>query len=127
MGIIDCPQCRNELRLRAEHAGRSGRCIQCRTRLRIAENLMTLTVLSEPSSDPEGSSNSSGSRSADDLIIGEKVFGLKLSRKAMLGLGVALLITVVAALVIFVLQLTQPDLEKQEQKMKQRFQNREGG
>lgn len=88
---------------------------------------MTLTTIPDRDSDEASSSNSSMAGSADDLIIGEKVFGLKLSRKAMLGLGVALLITVVAALVIFVLQLTKPDLEKQEQEMMQRFQNREGG
>ena len=44
----------------------------------------------------------------------------------MLGLGAGLLVTVVAALVIFFLQLAKPDLEKQEQEIKQRFQNREG-
>ena len=126
-GIIDCPQCRKELRLRSEHAGRSGRCIQCRTRLRIAANLMTLTVLPEPGVGPTGSSNSSATNSADDLIIGEKVFGVKLSRKAMMGLGIALLVIVVAAAVIFVLQLEKPGLKKQKQEMLQRYQNHEGG
>ena len=126
VGIINCPQCRKELRLRPEHAGRRGSCVQCKTRLRIGADLMTLTTIPERDADESSSSNSSTAGSADDLIIGEKVFGLKLSRKAMLGLGVALLITVVAALVIFVLQLTKPDLEKQEQEMMQRFQNREG-
>jgi len=126
-GIIDCPQCRKELRLRAEHAGRSGRCIQCGTRLRIAANLMTLTVLPEPGVGPSGSSNSSAGNSADDLIIGEKVFGLKLSRKAMMGLGIALLAIVVTSAVIFAIQLMRPDLDKQKQEQLQRYQNREGG
>jgi hypothetical protein len=125
-GVINCPQCRKEFRLRPEHAGRNGRCVQCATRLRIGADLMTLTILPERNSDASGSSNSSAAGSAEDLIIGEKVFGLKLSRNAMLGLGAGLLVTVVAALVIFFLQLAKPDLEKQEQEIRQRFQNREG-
>jgi hypothetical protein len=125
-GVINCPQCRKELRLRREHAARNGRCVQCATRLRIGPDLMTLTILPERDSDASGASNSSASGSVEDLIIGEKVFGLKLSRNAMLGLGAALLVTVVTALVIFVLQLSKPDLEKQEKEMIQRFQNREG-
>ena len=88
---------------------------------------MTLTVLPEPGVGPSGSSNSSSTNSADDLIIGEKVFGVKLSRKAMVGLGIALLVIVVTAAVIFVLQLKKPGLEKQEQELRQRYQNREGG
>jgi serine/threonine-protein kinase len=124
-GVINCPQCRKEFRLRQEHAGRNGRCAQCATRLRIGADLMTLTILPERSSDATGSSGSSGTGSAEDLIIGEKVFGLKLSRNAMLGLGGVLLIIVIAALVIFFLQLSKPDLEKQERQMQQRFQNRE--
>ncbi len=125
-GVINCPQCRKEFRLRPEHAGRNGRCVECATRLRIGADLMTLTILPERGSDASGSSNSSATGSAEDLIIGEKVFGLKLSRNAMLGLGVGLLIIVVTALVIFILQLSKPDLEKQEREMMHRFQNLEG-
>ncbi len=125
IGIIDCPQCRSELRLRPEHAGRSGRCIQCTARLRIGADLMTLTVLSE--TDVPGSSNSSATGSSDDLIIGEKVFGVKLSRKTIMSLGISLLVIVVIAAVMFLLQLMKPDLEKQEQELQQRYQNREGG
>ena len=126
VGIIDCPQCRKELRLRAEHAGRSGRCIQCSTRLRIAADLMTLTVLPEPETGPSRRSNSSASNSADDLIIGDKVFGMKLSRKTIVGLGIALLVIVVTASAIFLQQLMKPGLEKQEQERLQKYQNREG-
>ena len=86
---------------------------------------MTLTILPERNSDASGSSGSSGTGSAEDLIIGEKVFGFKLSRNVMLGLGAVLLIIVIAALVNFFLQLSKPDLEKQERQMQQRFQNRE--
>ena len=85
---------------------------------------MTLTVLSE--TDASGSSNSSATGSSDDLIIGEKVFGVKLSRKTIMGLGISLLVIVVIAAVMFLLQLMKPDLEKQEQELQQRYQNREG-
>ena len=89
---------------------------------------MTLTVLPEPGVGPSGSSNSSAGNSADDLIIGEKVFGVKLSRKAIMGLGIALLVIVVISAVIFLLRLTKPDLEKRERELQlQRYQNREGG
>ena len=125
-GVIDCPQCRKEFRLRPEHAGRNGRCVQCATRLRIGADLMTLTILPERSSDASGSSNYSAGSSVEDLIIGEKVFGLKLSKNVMLGLGAGLLVTVVAALVVFFLQLAKPDLEKKEREIMQQFQNREG-
>ena len=127
VGIIDCPQCGNELRLVAEHAGRSGRCIQCATRLRIGVDLMTLTVLPEPSAGSVGSSNSSATASADDLIIGEKVFGVKLGPKAILGLGIGLLVIVGTAAVLFFLQWVKPNLERQERELLQRYQNREEG
>ena len=87
---------------------------------------MTLTVLREPGVGPSGSSNSSASNSADDLIIGKKVFGVKLSRNAMMGLGIALLVIVVTASAIFLQRLMKPGLEKQEQDLLQRYQNREG-
>lgn len=88
---------------------------------------MTLTVLPEPSPGSAGSSNSSATGSADDLIIGEKVFGVKLGPKAILGLGIGLLVIVATAAVLFFLQWVKPDLEQQERELRQRYQNREEG
>lgn len=89
---------------------------------------MTLTIMSESSSDSNGSSNSSATSATDDLIIGEKVFGVKLSRKAIMGVGITLLVIVVTASVIFLQRLTKPDVEKRERELQlQRYQNREGG
>lgn len=88
---------------------------------------MTLTVLPEASPGSAGSSNSSATGSADDLIIGEKVFGVKLGPKAILGLGIGLLVIVATAAVLFFLQWVKPDLEQQERELRQRYQNREEG
>jgi len=44
-GAFDCPKCGKELRLSEKHAGKTGRCVQCQTRLRIAKNLATLTTI----------------------------------------------------------------------------------
>lgn len=126
VGVINCPNCRKELRLRPEHAGRSGRCIQCQTRLRIGADLMTLTTRPEHGASGSASSNSSESGSADNLIIGEKVFGIKLSRNAMMGLGTGLLVLVIVAVVVFVVQLITPDLEKAERDLQLKYQNLEG-
>ena len=109
IGVIDCPRCQNEVRLRPEHAGRWGRCVKCATRLQIAPDLSTLTVLPERIRSESKSSSSSASNSADDLIIGEKVFGMKLGRKSMYVLAIALVLALLAATVIFALQLTKED------------------
>jgi len=126
-GIINCPQCRKQLRLRAEDAGRSGRCVKCATRLQIGADLMTLTELLSRGDGQTGSADSSAIVLDDDLIIGEKVFGVRLSRNAMIGLGIALAVIVVTAAVVFLQQMMEPAREKQEQELRHRYQNREGG
>lgn len=88
---------------------------------------MTLTELSAQSDGRTDSADSSAIVLDDDLILGEKVFGVRLSRNAMIGLGAALFVVVVTAAVIFCLQLMKPGLEKQEQELRYRYQNREGG
>ena len=123
MGVINCPQCREELRLRPEDAGRSGRCMKCATRLQIGTDLLTLTEIS-------GRTESADSPAIildDDLIIGEKVFGVTLSRKAMIGLGTALVVVVVTAAAIFLQQLMKPGLERQQREQRQLNLNREDG
>lgn len=84
---------------------------------------MTLTELSGGT----GSSDSSAIILEEDLIIGEKIFGVRLGRKAMMGLAVALFVIVVTASVIFIQQMMKPGLEKQQQQMRHRYLNREGG
>ena len=123
MGVINCPQCREELRLRPEDAGRSGRCMKCATRLQIGTDLLTLTEISARTE----SADSPAIILDDDLIIGEKVFGVTLSRKAMIGLGTVLVVVVVTAAAIFLQQLMKPELERQQREQRQLNLNRENG
>jgi len=88
---------------------------------------MTLTELLSRGDGQTGSADSSAIVLDDDLIIGEKVFGVRLSRNAMIGLGIALAVIVVTAAVVFLQQMMEPAREKQEQELRHRYQNREGG
>ena len=102
-GVIDCP----------EHGGRAGRCNHCSTRLRIAEDLSTLkTILasgtSRSSADSAESGSSSATSSTDDLIIGEKVFGVKFGRKTIFVIGLSVVAILLIATIAFVLQLQKP-------------------
>ncbi|RLT20297.1 MAG: serine/threonine protein kinase [Planctomycetota bacterium] len=122
MGVINCPQCREELRLRPEDAGRSGRCMKCATRLQIGTDLLTLTEISART---ESADSPAIILDDDDLIIGEKVFGVTLGRKAMIGLGTVLVVVVVTAAAIFFQQLMKPELERQQREQRQLNLNRE--
>ncbi len=126
-GAFDCPNCRKELRLSEKHAGKTGRCVQCQTRLRIAKNLATLTTIPQKAAGDlsYADSSSSGANSADDLILGEKVFGIKLSRRSLFILGIVLLIVVIGTVTLFLNRLQKVDLEKREQELQHRFQNHE--
>ncbi len=124
-GVIHCPQCRKVLNLRKEHAGRTGRCVQCKTRLRIAANLGTLTTIDDAGWASDSGVSSSAS-SATDLIIGEKVFGFKFSKQAIMGLAIGLIVVVIVCTALLVSQWTKPDVEKKEQEILQKYQNREG-
>ena len=71
-------------------------------------------------------SSSSAANSADDLILGEKVFGLKLSRRSLLILGIAMLAVVIGTIIVFLNRRQNAELEKREREMQQDFQNHEG-
>lgn len=118
-GIIDCPVCRRELRLQAQHGGRIGRCNQCATRMRIAEDLSTVrTILtsdaSKSSSNSSDAVSSSAANSADDLILGEKVFGVKFGRKTIFAIGLVVVALLLVAVITLVLQLKEPETLKQK-------------
>ena len=127
-GAVDCPNCKKEFRLSEKHDGRTGRCVQCQTRLRIAKNLTTITTIppEDASKFSYADSSSSGSNSADDLILGEKVFGIKLSRRSLFILGIAMLAIVIGTIVLFLTRRQKAELEKREREMQQDFQNHEG-
>lgn len=128
-GAFDCPNCGKEFRLSEKHAGKTGRCVKCQTRLRIAKNLSTITTIppKDASDFSYGDSSSSGANSADDLILGEKVFGIKLSRQSMFILGIALLGIVIGTVSLFLNRMKNTELENREKEMQERFMNREEG
>ena len=86
-GLVDCPGCKETLPIPVRHAGKKARCIHCSLRVQVGPNAASLKVLPEI-----GSSGQSG----DDLFIGEKVFGVELSKGAAMGLAVGLLVVLVA-------------------------------
>ncbi len=127
-GAVDCPNCGKEFRLSEKHAGRIGRCVKCQVRLKIARNLAVISTI-PPKDASEFSytdSSSSAANSADDLILGERVFGLKLSRQSLLILGIAMLAVVIGTIILFLNRQQKAELEKREREMQQDFQNHEG-
>ena len=127
-GAIDCPNCRKEFWLSEKHAGKTGRCVKCQTRLKIARNLATISTI--PPKDfrdfSDTDSSSSAANSADDLILGEKVFGFKLSRQSLFVLGIVLLVIVIGSLSSFLNRMKNAEIEKRENEMQERVMNREG-
>ncbi len=107
--VAHCPSCRKELRLRSEHRGRRGRCIQCGIRLQISQDLKSLFQL--PDSSASGSSSSSAS---DDLVLGEEVFGVRFSRRQILWLGIGLLVVVVVSSLAVWSFVNKPDEMKKK-------------
>lgn len=126
-GAADCPNCGKEFRLTDKHAGKTGRCVKCQTRLRISKNLSTITtILQRNESDfSYAGSSSSGSNSADDLILGEKVFGIKLSRRSLFILGIVLLGIVIGTVILFMSREQKTALDKRDREMQLRDMNRE--
>lgn len=117
-----CPICGRQLKLRNEHAGRIGRCIQCQTRLSIATDLKLIQVLDDIAS----SESNAAANSADDLLVGDSLFGVRFSRRTLLLIGSATLLMAIVGIAIFINQLTAVDLEKEKLRIRQEFQNREG-
>jgi serine/threonine protein kinase len=126
-GAVDCPNCGKEFRLSEKHAGKTGRCVKCQTRLKIAKNLATIsTIPPKDSSDfSYTDSSSSGANSADDLILGEKVFGIKLSRRSLFILGIVLLGIVIGTVTMFMGRAQRAELDRREKEMSERYMNRE--
>jgi serine/threonine-protein kinase len=126
-GAINCPNCGKEFRLSEKHAGKTGRCVKCQTRLRIAKNLATISTI--PPTDPSefgfAGSSSSAANSADDLILGEKVFGIKLSRQSLLILGIAMLAIVIGTIILFMSRMQKTELDQRDREMQLRDMNRE--
>jgi hypothetical protein len=101
--------------------------VKCQTRLRIAKNLATISTI--PPTDPSefgfAGSSSSAANSADDLILGEKVFGIKLSRQSLLILGIAMLAIVIGTIILFMSRMQKTELDQRDREIQLRDMNRE--
>jgi serine/threonine protein kinase len=122
-GVFACPVCSRQLKLRPEHAGRVGRCVQCQTRLSIAADLKLIRVLEDIASSESNVSSSSG----NDLLVGDSLFGFRLGRRTLLVVGGVMLLSAIVGVALFFNQLTGVDLKKEEQRIRMEYQNREGG
>ncbi len=122
-GKVKCPACGRVLPLKPEHAGQRGKCIHCKSRLEIGKDLKSLTLItaSSPRLSVRSGDTSRGGSSAtsrhpvgEDILIGEKMFGLDLSKKAAISIFFAL-ITVVVGASIFIGVYSSRDKEKEKQ------------
>jgi serine/threonine protein kinase len=115
-GLVKCPHCQVPLPLRPIHSGRRGRCIHCHAALKISKDLNKLWLLS---SNSEGSGKNSGrSNKSQELIIGEEVFGWKLSKKSAAFMAAGLLImTLIATVYLTVFVTKESEADRLEQKV----------
>jgi serine/threonine protein kinase len=119
-GRVPCPACQRILPLEPHFAGRRGRCAKCQTPLLIGEDLCSLSIVAPkilPSDAGASASSSQVRTSADasDLVLGDELFGLKLSRKVAIGIAAGTVVALLAATVFVTLSATQP-AEKVEAK-----------
>jgi len=113
-GRVPCPACQRTLPLEPHFAGRRGRCAKCQTPLLIGEDLCSLSVVAPKilPADASGSASSSQVRSsaeASDLVLGDELFGLKLSRKVAIGVAAGTVIALLAATVFVTWSATKPE------------------
>ncbi|WP_166820248.1 serine/threonine protein kinase [Thalassoroseus pseudoceratinae] len=117
-GLVPCPKCKKELPLRPEHKGRRGRCIHCRTLLMVGKELNSLkyieevqhstAVRSRPQLQMEGAgglppkisrkkSDSTSANNSEELLLGEEVFGMWMSKRTITVLGAVLILVCLGA------------------------------
>jgi len=119
-GRVPCPLCEKMLPLKPHHAGRRGKCIQCQSPLRVGPDLKTLTLIQSGGRSPDSSASQSDT-AAEEMVLGNKLFGIELSTRAVVTLAV-LTIGVVMAAVIYSTITVAVEKEKPEQ----RFRSTEG-
>ncbi len=111
-GKVPCPECSRTLPLEPHFAGRRGRCAKCRTPLLIGEDLCSLTVATPKTRSASGSNApSAGQSSADasDLMLGDKLFGMELSRKVAISIAATTVGILLAATVFLTITATSDE------------------
>lgn len=151
-GRVPCPKCKKVLPLKPVHAGRRGRCVFCKALLQISEGLNTLTLLSASAGSlalqrPQGSSlpgrvhsgrtgdtvhNQSVTTSRqplpveeDELIIGEELFGWKLSKSTASFLFILLLTVLIGASAVIGYIQSLPSTEEVNKNRAKTYSSRE--
>ncbi|MCA9085127.1 MAG: serine/threonine protein kinase [Planctomycetaceae bacterium] len=127
-GAVKCPQCRRVLPLKPVHAGRIGRCIHCRTKLRVSQDLATLTKFvpnaenadwysGNPSGLPPRKRRTAGASASavsdsSDLILGEKVFRWRIRKETAIAISVVLLMALIGSTVYLTLFMNSKSTEE---------------
>lgn len=110
-GRVPCPACQRTLPLEPHFAGRRGRCAKCQTPLVIGEDLCSLSIFAPKVLPPDASGSASSSQvrssaEASDLVLGDELFGMKLSRKAAIGIAAGTVIALLAVTVFLTMSAT---------------------
>lgn len=118
-----CPDCSRPFALQPAYAGKMATCKGCNCRVQIAPDFSEIRklerIVAPPDADNAGRrSASSGARAAageSDLILGQEVFGWKLSRKWAVGLAVGM----IAFLMLLTMIMTQRSARLERERAKQ--------
>lgn len=106
-GLVKCPACRVPLPLRPIHSGRRGSCIHCQAYLKVSKDLTKLWLLNR------SSGSNSGKSGAEEMVIGEKLFGWTLPKKIAAAVSALLLLVILAVTVFLTVFVTQETPEDQ--------------
>ena len=87
---VKCPGCARQLPVLKIHAGRTGSCIYCHQRVRVTKDLRKAIPLKQNSSADSG----------NNLVLGEKVFGLNISQRTA-AIVAGTLATIILAVTMF--------------------------
>lgn len=99
-GETKCPACSNLIKLKPAHAGRRGRCVNCGVKLSIKHNLREIHQLKlSPLAKVSGTSRSDVEKEFS-LELGEKVFGVQLSKPVAIGLAVTMVVVILGMVLV---------------------------
>ncbi|MCA9072354.1 MAG: serine/threonine protein kinase [Planctomycetaceae bacterium] len=134
-GRVPCPQCKKVLPLKDAHRGKKGKCVQCKTKLLVGTDLATLTIVEDrpeytgdrleatamagnlpprvlkQKSKTGKSGGGQKERDDDETLLGEEVFGWRISPAVASLLAVVLVLVLIAASVFIGRKTNEDDKE----------------
>jgi serine/threonine-protein kinase len=134
-GQSQCPDCEKDFALRPAFAGKVATCKGCECRLQIAPDFSEIRKL-EPvpvaaeSANPSLRSNVSTTvepHNEFDLVLGQDVFGWKLNRNVVLGLGAALILFLMLMTMFLTNRAARIERDREKQQEIQRHRTIEEG